>query len=698
VEVDAERGMNERRVQGDGARPALLIISDDAETRRRVVDAARRSLPDAALRDAARFNDVRAELTDGAPDVVLFDTQLAPDDGGNPVRLIHDYRPDAAVILITDELTPGAARALHDGAQDVLLRADLTEDLLARAIANAITGRRSRTAARSRMLRTSGGDAFRTIIGTIADGIVIVDDAGTTRFVNPAAERLFGRSAEDLVGEEFGFPVVSGETAEFEILNPQLGPITAELRVTDTEWDGQPARLAAVRDVTERIRAQTREKQLVREQTLRAAAEAGERRARFLGEAATILAASLDYHTELQSLAQLMVPFMADWCIIDLLEPDGTFKRAAVATASPAGAALVPMLRRAVPRTEPDSGAARALRSGEPQLGLAIDAPAMHGILGIDHRAPELARASLGCCIVLPLTVRDARFGIITLCDAESGRIFDDDDLDLAAEIARRAASAIDNGRLYNDAQRANQAKADFLAVMSHELRTPLNAVIGYADLLMMGVPVQIPDPAAEHVRRIRSSARHLLSLIEEILTFSRIEAGREQLLIEDVDVHPLIDEVAAVIEPLARRYELDFSVQLPEPPLTLETDAQKLRQILLNLLSNAVKFTEVGSVTLSVLQEDDDVSFTIADTGRGIDAADLAHIFDPFWQVEQTRTRRAEGTGLGLSVARRLAHLLGGDIFVHSEPGRGSEFTLRLHCRLPRAVHDRLRSDSVPD
>lgn len=526
-------------------------------------------------------------------------------------------------------------------------------------------------------------DPLRAIIGKLADGIVIVDEHGVTRFVNPAAEGLFGRSADEMVGHEFGFPLVSGETAELEILNPSRGPINAELRVTDIEWEGAPAHLAAIRDITERVRAQAREKQLVREQALRAAAEAGERRARFLGEAASILSSSLDYRGELVSLAELAVPFLADWCIIDLVEMDGTFERVAVATASERGAQLVPRLMRALPRSEMASGTSRILRSGEPQLALHPEAPAVAGILGVDGSADAFRQAALGCCMVLPLTVRDRRLGLITLCDAESGRVFDDDDLDIAWEVARRAASAIDNGRLFTAAQQANRAKADFLAVMSHELRTPLNAVIGYSDLLIMGIPDTIPQHAVDQVRRIRSSARHLLSLIEEILTFSRVEAGREELHIDEFTAGHIIDEVSGIIEPLARDKGIEFQRHIDDPSVLLESDAQKLRQILVNLLSNAVKFTDDGSVSLTVRADEGQVSFSVADTGRGIEKTDLHRIFEPFWQAEQSRTRRAEGTGLGLAVARRLAHLLGGDIFVQSEPGDGSVFTLIVRASL---------------
>lgn len=528
--------------------------------------------------------------------------------------------------------------------------------------------------------------AFRAIVDTIADGVVIVDADGITRFANPAAEQIFGRAAGELVGEEFGFPVASGESTEVEVLSRGRGPVIAEMRVTDMTWEGRPARLAAIRDVTERRRAEEHARQLVREQALRAAAEAGERRAHFIGEAASILAASLDFRPALESLAELATPFLADWCIIDVLEEGGTFRRAAVATSSPAGAALARRLRTMDPPADSRSGLSRALRSGEPQLAASIEATAARGIIDMPHTDPDLSAAGLGACMILPLVVRDRALGVLTLIDAESGRFFDDDDLSLAAELAARAAAAIDRGLLYAAAQQANQAKADFLAVMSHELRTPLNAVIGYSDLLMMGVPEAIPDRASEHVRRIRTSARHLLSLIEEILTFSRIEAGREELHLERTTLAHICDDVAVIIEPTAAERKLAFRCQIEDGGAELSTDLQKVRQVLINLLTNAVKFTEAGSVTLEAAIEDGYACFDVIDTGCGIAEQDLDRVFEPFWQVEQSRTRRAEGTGLGLAVARRLAHLLGGDITVRSRPDEGSTFRLRIPQEATRA------------
>ena len=254
---------------------------------------------------------------------------------------------------------------------------------------------------------------------------------------------------------------------------------------------------------------------------------------------------------------------------------------------------------------------------------------------------------------------------------------------ELAARLRAQAMELerqVDQARALNEELgRANRAKANFLATMSHELRTPLNAVIGYADLLMAGIPEPLPAALERHVERIGLASRHLLSVIEEILSYARIEAGRESVDLGPVDVDEVLREVAAIVEPLAGEKDLRFTAQQRLDPPEITTDARKLRQILVNLLGNAVKFTERGEIRFEAERCGDWVEFHVRDTGIGIDPADQERIFEAFRQVDDATTRTAGGTGLGLSVSRNLARMLGGDIALRSAPGEGSTFTVRL-------------------
>jgi len=234
------------------------------------------------------------------------------------------------------------------------------------------------------------------------------------------------------------------------------------------------------------------------------------------------------------------------------------------------------------------------------------------------------------------------------------------------------------------EAESANGAKSDFLAVMSHELRTPLAAIMGYQELLADGITGPVTDAQSQQLGRIKVSARHLLSLIDEILTFTRLDAGRERVVEETVDLGEAMREALEIVEPLAEAKKLDLVVSWPGTDVMIQSDSTKLRQIMVNLLSNAVKFTQAGSVSFGGNVIGDEVRIAVGDTGIGIHADHLNRIFDPFWQVEQTATRRAPGTGLGLTVTQRLANLMGGDVTVTSREGEGTTFTVTLPAKLP--------------
>ncbi len=274
---------------------------------------------------------------------------------------------------------------------------------------------------------------------------------------------------------------------------------------------------------------------------------------------------------------------------------------------------------------------------------------------------------------------------IATLVLVSSSALRDTDEA-RAVALAREAAARA-------EAEQASRAKSDFLAVMSHELRTPLNAIIGYESLLADGITGPVNAAQRQQLGRIKSSATHLVGLIDEILTLARVEAGHERVRPERVDVAHALEDAAAMATPQAAARGIGFAVGVLAEPASLETDASKLRQVLLNLLSNAIKFTERGEVTLWAEVDAGAVRFLVRDTGVGIAPEHLERVFEEFWQVEQPTTRRATGTGLGLAVSRRLARLLGGDLTVQSERGVGSVFVLELPSVAPASA-----AESAPE
>ncbi|WP_426164303.1 hybrid sensor histidine kinase/response regulator [Pseudoduganella sp. R-34] len=233
----------------------------------------------------------------------------------------------------------------------------------------------------------------------------------------------------------------------------------------------------------------------------------------------------------------------------------------------------------------------------------------------------------------------------------------------------------------------ASRMKSAFIANMSHELRTPLNAIIGFTGALLMKLPGPLTDEQDRQLNTIRSSARHLLSLINDILDVAKIEAGKVTLTVESVHCQQLIGEVADTLRPLAAQKGLEVFIDMPEQPIVLQTDRRALAQIIINLANNAIKFTEKGMIKLALKQRTDEeqaviTEFSVTDSGSGIKEEDQAKLFQAFSQLDNTSTRHAEGAGLGLYLSQNLANLLGGSLFFSSDFGKGSTFTLALKCR----------------
>ena len=228
--------------------------------------------------------------------------------------------------------------------------------------------------------------------------------------------------------------------------------------------------------------------------------------------------------------------------------------------------------------------------------------------------------------------------------------------------------------------ERAYRVRSEFLASMSHELRTPINALLGYASLLRDQIYGDLNQRQEEALSRMYSASQHLLELVNDILDLAKIEAGKMPVYVESVDVHRVIKELSHTIEPMVRRRDLEYELDLGAENAVVRTDQKKVKQIMLNLLSNAVKFTREGTVSVSTRQsEKGGIVIDVADTGIGIRSEDLTNIFDDFRQVDQSSTREFGGTGLGLSITKKLLHILGGTIHVDSEVGSGTTFTVWL-------------------
>ena len=453
------------------------------------------------------------------------------------------------------------------------------------------------------------------------------------------------------------------QAAEMESQSAELEATAEDLKATNDELNRTTRVAEQARDTAENSR-----RQLEREQ----------KGSKLLAEASRILASTLDYEKTLQAVANLAVGELADWCGVDLVEPSGSVRQVVVAHLDEEKVRWAKELnKRYPPDYSAPTGVGSVIRSGEPVIYPDISDEMIVAASRDPVHLQIMRELQIRSALIVPMIARGRTLGALTLISSRPQRHYGEADLALTLELGTRAAMAIDNAQLYRDARAASESKSAFLATMSHELRTPLNAIIGYQSLLAEQIAGKLNESQMAQVSRIRASADHLLGLIDEVLTFSRLDAGKETVLHEELTLHSVVGGAVTMVTPLAAAKGLKLRDETTDGRIV--TDGGKVRQILLNLLSNAIKFTDDGEIIVRSEHDDTSITLSVEDTGIGIAPENLENIFDPFWQVEQRSTRRAGGTGLGLSVSRSLARLLGGDVTVQSTPKGGSSFKLSL-------------------
>jgi PAS domain S-box-containing protein len=528
----------------------------------------------------------------------------------------------------------------------------------------------------------------RSILESIADPFVVQDVHWRFRYINAKAAEIVGASGHapaELIGRVVWdvYPELLGTETERQMRRAarERVPLSFETRSANgRQWsslycyplpDGGLA--TQWRDVTERKRA--------------------EESAHYLARASEALSSSLDYETTLADLANIVVPELADWCSVDIAGEDGP-RQVALAHVNPAKVRWARELSKRYP-PDPDAptGSPNVMRTGKPELYPEIPDELLAANAVDAEHLRIIREVGIRSAMIVPLIAHERTLGTLTLIAAESGRRYDETDLVLATELARRAALAVDNARLHRAelmarvaAERANRAKSDFLAVMSHELRTPLNAIAGHAQILEMGLHGPVTHGQREALERIGRAQRHLLGLINNVLNLTRIETGRVEYRVRPVLVSSVLADLASLVQPQFAARDITLVSRLPDgtsgADLHVAVDREKLIQILTNLLGNAAKFTPArGHVELRLVETGDGATAQIhvRDSGPGIPSDKLEVIFEPFVQLERSLTTPSEGAGLGLAISRDLARGMGGDLRAESDEGGGATLILTV-------------------
>jgi PAS domain S-box-containing protein len=520
---------------------------------------------------------------------------------------------------------------------------------------------------------------LRRLMDTAYEGIWALDGEDRTEYVNSRMAEMLGYPADEMVGrgihEFLAEPLAPQARSRLERRRRGESEMSElRLRRKDGSELWALTTTTPIRDEEGELRGSF---VLLNDITARKHAEEAERVLALAGE---VFAASLDLGRTLSGIAELLVPRLADLCVIHLSGDGGEPVRVEVRASDPAMERIVRELVGHAPdgpyrwtgeRDESGSHeqtdrAALADRVRDTDLDPDLD----------DAEERLLQQLRPGSTLAIPLTIRASTIGVIWLAQAESGRLIAEAEVALAEELGSRAALAIENARLYEQASRALRARDEVLGFVAHDLRNPLSAISMTASLLLT---TTLPEETKRtRLQAIQRSVDQMDSLIEDLLDVTRIEAGRLVVDVEPIRVEPVLAEIREMLDQKAKSQGLSFEIHTEDTLPTINADRQRILQVLSNLLGNAIKFTPAGGrVELRAESTDaGEVRFSVTDSGSGIAPDQIPHLFDRFWQARSTRRG---GAGLGLVIARGLIEAHGGRIFVESELGRGSTFSFTL-------------------
>lgn len=457
--------------------------------------------------------------------------------------------------------------------------------------------------------------------------------------------------------------------------------------------------IGTAQDVTERKANEAQAFQLALEQAARQEAERTKERFQFLAEVSEALSTSLEYETTLGKLMRLIIPRQADWCSINTLEADGKINRLSVAHRNPEKQQILESIRQRgfLPHGDDSHPLNRALTDGKPQLHARVTDDMLQRMSRTPEHLDLVRQLNPTSVMLVPLVARGRAFGVVTFGMSDSGRRYTEDDLQLAIEVAHRAAVSIDNAHLYYEAQEAARAREEFVSLVSHELKTPLTVIKGY--IQVMERYLDKPEWERERIRttreRLSTQVARLELLVADILDVSRMQRGRLDLNVNpDTDlVHLARHVMERFDDAIERKPDHVLRVHADEP-VTGCWDPLRLDQVFSNLLSNALKYSpDGGPIDIYINQDETHAYVSVQDHGVGISDQEQAYLFQPF-QRGAAATRGISGTGLGLYITRQIIEQHGGQITVDSDEGESTTFRIELPL-LPDVCADRSPAES---
>jgi PAS domain S-box-containing protein len=528
-------------------------------------------------------------------------------------------------------------------------------------------------------------DFISTVLDTADSIVVVLDSSHKIVRASRAFERTLGYSQREVEGRTLASFFVSA--APWEDLEEaenywQAKDGTTRLIAWSKTSLGASHFILTGNDITERKRTEQQREQFIRAEVARSEAESSERRAAFLAEAGSMLATTLDYERTLINISRLAIPTFADWCFVYLALDGQQISSGLIAHADPQKEFLAQQIEILPEDLSSDTlPVVRVFETGTPELIADITDEDLRTTVRDSTKYEALQQLGLRSAVVVPIPGRHTVLGVIGFSSNKPNR-YTSTELIFAQDLARRISLALENARLYREAQEANRAKDEFLATLSHELRTPLNAILGWTQILRSKHLDQVTTGRA--FEAIERNAKAQAELIEDMLDVSRIITGRLRLELQPVQLSEAVEAALESVRPAAEAKGVRLESNIIADCGIISGDQHRLQQIVWNLLSNAVKFTPAsGLVRVKLEPTEGEAKLTVTDTGRGISPHFLPYVFDRFRQAETMVSRTAGGLGLGLSIARHLVELHGGVIEASSEgEGRGATFVVTFPLR----------------